>query len=276
MYVPRQWRIAFPIVFAVLVLLTIGLVLALREASVWLAAACGGTICGLLLSIGWAMHLFLPKLSAFLLVPGVALATGLWLFNRQAGAYGLAAAAALVIAWFLIYDVAFTGRVNSEVVKPLVTLGGDGRAGRALIVYHSSHGGFQSLIQHAFADGLQSQGWEVEMTTASKATPADLSRYGLLILGVPSYNWKPARPILDYLNRLGDLGGKPVALVVSGGGMTERCMRVLRRRVAEAHGQVVQATEVWTSRSNVELHDLSDPQEIMRQAGARLKTVTSG
>jgi hypothetical protein len=217
------------------------------------------------------MHLFLPKLSSFLLATAVALAIALWLFNRQAGMYGLAIAAGLFITWFLVYDVAFTGRFNTETVKQLVTLGGDGRAGRALIVYHSSHGGFQPSIQHALADGLQSQGWQVDMTTASKAAPTDLSRYGLLILGVPSYNWKPARPILDYLNRVGDLGGKPVALVVSGGGMTERCMRILRQRIVKAHGRIVQATEVWTSRPMAELYGLSDPREIMRQAGACLK-----
>lgn len=271
MYTPRQWRIGFQIVFAALIFLTIGLVLAWREANIWLAAACGGMICGLLLSIAWAMRLFLPKVSAFLLITGVALATGLFLFNRQAGAYGLAAAAAVFLTWFLIYDVAFTGRVNTAVVKQLETIGGEGRTGRALIVYHSSHGGFQPLIQHAFAEGLQLQGWQVDMTTASKAAPADLSRYGLVILGVPSYNWKPARPILDYLNRVGDLGGKPVALIVSGGGMTERCMRVLRQRIAKAHGRVVQATEVWTSRPMAELYGLSNPREIMRQAGANLK-----
>jgi hypothetical protein len=271
MYVPRPWYIAFPIVFAVLVVLTGGLALAWHEGSAWLAAACGGAICGVLLSIAWAIHLFLPKLSALFLVIAAAPLTAVWLFDRQAGAYGLSVAGGLYLIWFLIYDVAFTGRYNAEAVKELVTLGGDGRAGRVLIVYHSSHGGFQPLIQRAFAEGLKSQGWQVDMATASKVTPADLSLYRLLVLGVPSYNWKPARPILNYLNRLGDLNGKPVALVVSGGGMTERCMRVLRQRLAKAYGRVVQALEVWTSRSMVEPYGLSDPQEIMRHAGASLK-----
>ena len=254
-----------------LVVLTAGVVLASREGSTLLAAACGGAICGLLVSIAWAMHLFLPKLSALFLVIAVAPVTALWLFKRQAGAWGLLVAGGVFLTWFLIYDVAFTGRFNTESVKQLVALGGDGRAGRALIVYHSSHGGYQPLIQHAFAEGLQSQGWQVDITTASRVTPADLSLYGLLILGVPCYNWKPARPILNYLNRLGDLNGKPVALMVSGGGMTERCMRVLRERLAKAHGQVVLALEVWTSRSMVEPYGLSDPREIMRRAGASLK-----
>jgi hypothetical protein len=271
MYVPRQWYTAFPIVFAVLVVLTLGLVVGWRGANVWLVAVCGGAIGGLVVSIAWALHLYLPKVSTLLLVIAVVLATALWLFNRRSGAYGLVVTAALFLTWFLVYDVAFTGHYNAEVVKELVTLGGDGRAGRALIVYHSSHGGFQPSIQRAFAEGLQSQGWQVDITTASKATPADLSPYSLLILGVPSYNWKPARPILDYLNRLRDLNGKPVVLVVSGGGMTERCMRVLRQRVAEAHGQVMQPVEAWTSRSMAEVYGLTDPQEIMRQAGCRLR-----
>jgi hypothetical protein len=107
------------------------LVLTRHEGSAWLAAACGGAICGVLLSIAWAIHLFLPKLSALFLVIAAAPPTAVWLFDRQAGAYGLSVAGGLYLTWFLIYDVAFTGRYNAEAVKELVTLGGDGRAGRA-------------------------------------------------------------------------------------------------------------------------------------------------
>jgi hypothetical protein len=112
------------------------------------------------------------------------------------------------------------------------------------------------------------------MTTASRATPTDLSAYGLLVLGAPSYNWQPARPTLAYLGRLGDLKGMPVALVISGGGMTDRALKILSDRVAQAHGRIVEALEIWTARPNAERHGLADPREIMRRAGARLAPST--
>jgi hypothetical protein len=92
----------------------------------------------------------------------------------------------------------------------------------------------------------------------------------MLVLGAQAYNWCPARPIVDYLHRVGDLKGKPVVVIVSGGGMTERAMRVLQSRVVKAGGTIRDAIEIWTSRSNEERHGLSDPEAIMRRAGARL------
>jgi flavorubredoxin len=125
-------------------------------------------------------------------------------------------------------------------------------------------------MQRAFAEGLQAQGWQVALTTASRQTPTDLSRYDLLVLGAQAYNWCPARPIIDYLDRVGDLKGKPVVVIVSGGGMTERAMRVLQSRVVEAGGAIRDGIEIWTTRSNEERHGLSDPEAIMRRAAARL------
>ena len=69
---------------------------------------------------------------------------------------------------------------------------------------------FQARMQRAFAEGLQAQGWYVELTTASRQTSTDLSRYDLLVLGAQAYNWRPARPVVDYFDRVGDLNGKPV------------------------------------------------------------------
>ena len=41
-----------------------------------------------------------------------------------------------------------------------------------------------------------------------------------------AHNGCPARPIVDYLERVGDLKGKPIVVIGSGGGMTERGTRV--------------------------------------------------
>ena len=110
----------------------------------------------------------------------------------------------------------------------------------------------------------------MDLTTASRQAPADVSRYDLLVFGAQAYNWCPARPVVDYIDRVAGLKGKPVVLIVSGGGMTERAMRLLRTHALTSGGVIIDAIEIWTSRPNEERHGLSDPEAIMRQAGARL------
>ena len=154
----------------------------------------------------------------------------------------------------------------------ILSEGGNGSTGRALIVHHRGRGPtqFQALVQQAFAEGLQAEGWQVDITTASRQTPTDLSGYNLLVLGAQAYNWSPARPVVDYVDRVRNLRGKRVVVIVSGGGMTERAMRVLKTRIVKAGRVIVDAIEIWTSRSNEERHGLTDPVAIMRRAGARV------
>jgi hypothetical protein len=186
-----------------------------------------------------------------------------------AGLFSVFVALGIWGIWFLAYDVWFTGRANAEFVSPVTRLGGDGIAGRALIVHHRGRGAtqFQARMQRAFAEGLQAQGCQVDITTASRQTSTDLSGYDLLVLGAQAYNWCPARPVVDYVDRACSLRGKPVVVIVSGGGMTERAMRVLQTRIVKAGGAIVNAIEIWTSRSNEERHGLTDPVVIMRRAG---------
>jgi hypothetical protein len=272
MYTPPIWQLAALLVFmATMGLADAGLV-AWWIGSVWGTAAACGTIVGLAISVAWAVRHYRPAVSIGLLVIAVTAAS---LLTRSSfGAAGFSVFVALVTwgIWYLTYDVWFTGRANAEFVTPVIRLGEDGRAGRALIVYHRGRGPghFQARMQRAFAEGLRAQGWQVDITTASHQAPTDLSTCDLLVLGAQAYNWCPARPVMDYIDRVGDLEGKPVVVIVSGGGMTERAMRILRTRIVKAGGVILDAIEIWTSRSNEERHGLSDPEAIMRQAGARL------
>lgn len=275
-YTPRQWRVAFPSVFVALLALAGAMIVASLNGTLWVAALSGGAIAGVLVAISWAMRHFVPRLSAAFLGGAAVPATLLWLMSPGSGVGGLAVAGAVFAAWFLLYDLGVTARANRETVSEVVTLGTDRGGGRALIVYHSTHGGFQPLVQRALAQGLRSQGWRVDLTTASRATPTDTSGYDLLVLGAPSYNWQPARPVLAYLRRLGDLKGLPVALVISGGGMTDRARATLSDSVTHAHGRILEAIELWTARPNVGQHGSSDPQEIMHDAGARLALAVAG
>jgi hypothetical protein len=240
--------------------------------------AAGGLLVGVLVSTAWALRDSLlqgeprPELarrvSLSLAAAGLALVVALWGRGPESGATAIVMASAVFCAE-LLFILGMTARVNREVESPLVTVRG-GSVGRALVVYHSTRGGLMRGLQEALATGLQAQGWQADVSTASRVTPTDLSGYQLLVLGAPCYNREPARPILAYLNRLGDLRGIPVVIVVTGFNRTDRAMQILRDRVRQAHGQVLDEVELWTARRNVVREGTSDPTGIMRRIGGRV------
>ena len=274
-YTPSFWQgTALVVVTATMGLADVWLV-AWWFGSIWGMATAGGIIVGMMISIAWVVRHYRPDGSIGLLVMAFALTVVLARGSTSAGVLGVIVALGIFGAWFLAYDVWFSGRANAEFVSPVVRLGGDGRAGRALIVYHQGRGPmhFQARVQRAFAEGLQAQGWQVDLTTASKQAPGDVSRYDLMVLGAQAYNWCPAQPIVDYVDRVAGLTGKPVVVVVSGGGMTDRAIQVLQRHVLAAGGAIVKAIEIWTSRPTEEGDGLTDPAALMRREGSRLTLV---
>ncbi|MBZ5557995.1 MAG: hypothetical protein LAO77_12040 [Acidobacteriia bacterium] len=271
MYTPSSWRVASLGVTAAIMAFADAFLAAWWIGSVWAMAVTAGVILGLIVSIAWTLRHYVGAVSIALLLAAAAMTVMLARTSPRASVFSLLMTLAVFGIWFVFYDLWFTGRANAEVVTPVTTVGGDGRAGRALIVHHHGRGRehFQHRMQLAFAEGLQSQGWRVDITTASREAPTDVSAYDLLVLGAQTYNWCPARAVVEYVDRLHDLRGKPVVVVVSGGGMTERAMRVLQAHVLRAGGAIVDAIEIWKSRPNAERHGLSDPVTIMRRAGAR-------
>ena len=85
--------------------------------------------------------------------------------------------------------------LNKEVVSQVEVRNPDGDAGTALVVYHPGKSDFQEKVTYAFAESLVSNGWRVEIATASSQAPTDLSGYDLLVLGGPTYWFTPSRPI---------------------------------------------------------------------------------
>ena len=261
LYTPSIWRAAALIVFAA--------VMGLADVTLvawWIGSARGlgvaaGAIVGLTLSIAWALRRYLPAVSIGLLVTAGAMTILLARSSSSAGLLSVFVALGIWGIWFLAYDVWFTGRANAEFVSPVTTLGGEESAGRALIVHHRGRG--SGPVPGSRATGIRRRiagaGLAGRYHDSQPPTSTDLSEYDLLVLGAQAYNWCPARPVVDYVDRVGNLRGKPVVVIVSGGGMTERAMRVLQRRIVKAGGVIVDAIEIWTSRSNEERHGLNRP-----------------
>ena len=174
--------------------------------------------------------------------------------------------AAMLVAWYLLLST----WVNLQVVSEVEVLNPEGDKGTALVVYHPGKSDFQEKVNHAFAEGLVSNGWRMEITTASSQAPTDLSNYDLLVLGAPTYDWAPAKRTQRYLKGLGDLGGQPTVIIISGAGSTDRSVSIMEKLVQEANGNLVKSLPLWTMAPNEEMYGISDPVEIATQAGKEI------
>ncbi len=163
-----------------------------------------------------------------------------------------------------------------EVVSTVKTVNPQAGKGRALIVWHPGQSNFPERVMNAFAAGLMANGWRVEMTTASVQSPADISGYGLLVLGSPVYWSAPARPISNYLKRLGDLHGKQTVILLMASGNSDDAMNKIKTRTAEAHGQIAVALSLYRWRPNRE-NATGDNEmiavEIAQQAAKEIKPI---
>lgn len=139
---------------------------------------------------------------------------------------------------------------SREVVSPITHVSTSGAAGRALIVYHPGLSDFPDRVTEAFADGLSRAGWQVDRTTASRETSIDLHSYALLVLGSPVYANAPAAPLSHYLDRLGDLRDKPVALVFTAAGDAGPALQSAAEKVMARHGRIVGRFGYTTQRPN--------------------------
>jgi len=178
---------------------------------------------------------------------------------------GLIAAIVTFVALFVAWQGLLGYLVNAEVISDVEVLNPNGSTGTALLVYHPGKSGYQEMITQAFSEGLVSNGWRVEVTTASKEAPTDLSGYDLLVLGAPTYDWVPAKPIQRYLERLGDLGGQPTVVIISAAGTTTLSLPMMEDLVREANGDLVASYALWTMVPNRMVYGIDDSEEIMRQ-----------
>lgn len=164
----------------------------------------------------------------------------------------------------LVWNVVLMAWVNQEVVREVTTLNPNGTTGTALVVYHPGRSDLQERAINGFVEGLVETGWRVQLATASSQTPTDLSAVSLLVVGAQSYTWVPARPVQDYLRRVGDLKGLPVVAILSGLGETGPANAAMGDLVREVKGTLTAIHNVWQLRPIDELYGTDDPFAAMR------------
>jgi flavodoxin len=119
-------------------------------------------------------------------------------------------------------------------------------AKNALVIYHPGLTGFSYDIAYTFAERLVSNGWRVEITTASSQAPADLTRYDLVVLDWPIYDFNPGPTITNYVHRIGNLQGKDIVIITIGGGINPfNAQDAMKQIVQDANGQIEKTVSIF-------------------------------
>lgn len=129
-------------------------------------------------------------------------------------------------------------QVGQETVTPLATLNETGEAGRALTVLSPGMSPFPERVMTAFNAGLAESDWRIDHTTASAEATVAFGEYDLIVLVSPIYGSQVAPPLLNYVDRVGDFGGKPVVAVVTAGGDPKESLANTQKLIADHGGAV--------------------------------------
>ena len=259
--------ITFPMLILVVVPLVAGIEsFFVRKENAWAISILAGLCAGALLWNAYCYRPKFPTVSIIFVVLALVSVIRLFRAGTEILKKGLVAAVATLVVLLVAWHGLLSFMVNAEVVGDVEVLSSSGSAGTALVVYHPGRSGFQQMFIHAFSQGLVSNGWRVEVSTASRKAPTDLSGYDLLVLSAPTYDWVPAKPIQRYLERLGDLEGQPTAVILSAAGTTTLSVPTMEEMVREANGDLVASHTLWTLIPNRLRYGIDDPEEIMRQA----------
>ena len=175
----------------------------------------------------------------------------------------------LVIALIVVFvsfagfaGLLISGTISREVVSEIDVINEEGGK-TALVVYQPGFSSFPRDVSYAFADGLASSGWRVEITTASPQSPSDLSKYSLLVLGFPSYGSTPGTAIVNYVNRVENLEGINTVIISCAGGTSRTSIDTLKQQVQAANGTFYDSLSLSTEDSNTAI-------ESARQAGSNI------
>lgn len=151
---------------------------------------------------------------------------------------------AVVLVAFLV--LAVVPNINKDVVSPISVIN-PGGSKTALVVYQPGYTSFPKDISYAFANGLASKGWRVEITTASSQTPSKLSAYSLLVLGFPIYGGVPGTAIERYTNRTTNLNGINTVIIALGGmNSAGRSVDTMKQKVQTDNGTFCESVVLFS------------------------------
>ena len=139
--------------------------------------------------------------------------------------------------------------MNNDVNSELVIINPQGSK-NALLLYHPGLSSFSYDVSYAFADGLASEDWRVEITTPSKEAPTELLKYDLLVVASNTYGFTPDTPTIRHLERIGDLDGIQVVLLTLGAGSALESQQSLENIVESQSGTIIRSILLYSLAPN--------------------------
>ena len=166
----------------------------------------------------------------------------------------------IVLATFLVILAAFAViggvleySVYREVAAPLEVINSEGTK-TALVIYHPGLTSFAHDTAYSFANGLASSGWRVEVATASPQAPTNISKYSMLVLCWPIYDFNPGPTITAQIHRIGNLQGTNTVIVEIGGGIAPlHAGTTMNKIVQNANGTVIKSLTAFRSDDNLDI-----------------------
>ncbi|MCW4025380.1 MAG: hypothetical protein NWF01_10165 [Candidatus Bathyarchaeota archaeon] len=156
----------------------------------------------------------------------------------------------VLLAAFLVVVGVLEYSVYREVATPTDVLNADGTK-TALLIYHPGLTSYAYDNTYAYAEGLASVGWRVEIATASPEAPTDIGNYSLLGLFWPIYDFSPGPTITTQLQRIGDLNQTNTVIVVVAGGMDPfNAQAQMIQIVQDYNGTVIASLQAYRGEDN--------------------------
>jgi len=178
----------------------------------------------------------------------------------------------IVFAAFFIAGVialAYVGiRISSDVASEIEILNTEGSK-KALVIYHPGMTSLMKDVTYAFADGLVSNGWRVEITTPSSEAPTDISGYDLLVLGSPVYGFSLTQTIERHLERIGDLKKIETIAVLTAAGAPGESASTMENAILDSNGTVKEVITLFGMAPN---EGDANPVDLAEQAGKEILT----
>jgi flavorubredoxin len=178
----------------------------------------------------------------------------------------------IVFAAFFIAGVialAYVGiRISSDVASEIEILNTEGSK-KALVIYHPGMTSLMKDVTYAFADGLVSNGWRVEITTPSSEAPTDISGYDLLVLGSPVYGFSLTQTIERHLERIGDLKKIETVAVLTAAGAPGESASTMENAILDSNGTVKEVIVLFGMAPN---EGDANPVDLAEQAGKEILT----
>lgn len=145
----------------------------------------------------------------------------------------------MVVGTFIAVPI-FISLLEVEIIRDVTTINSDGTAGKAFVAYRPGLSDFQEDITNGFIQGLEENGWYINVTTLSSQTPTNLCSYDLLVFGSPTYGGLPHDSVGEYFKRTQNFNGKDVVLIVSAGG-TDTALLAMQEMVESKNGVVIES-----------------------------------